>query len=101
MPGPRSAAAETPVVESVAGRGVGLRAGTDGLNGEYGHFVTANVHRKDLQWLPLALFLGLVTLKVMPKQRRLTMPSRPEELHLEPLTDPDVTLSRYPARAIQ
>src|SRR5215472_4232177 len=27
-------------------------------------------------------------------------PSRPEESHLEPLTDPDLTLSRHPARAI-
>src|SRR4029077_4267854 len=27
------------------------------------------------------------------------LPSRPEELHLEPLTDPDLTLSRHPARA--
>ncbi len=28
-------------------------------------------------------------------------PSRPEEFHLEPLTDPDVNLSIYPARATQ
>jgi hypothetical protein len=28
------------------------------------------------------------------------MPSRPGELHPEPLTDPDLTLSRHPARAI-
>jgi hypothetical protein len=28
------------------------------------------------------------------------LPSRPEEFHPEPLTDPDVTLSRPPARAI-
>ena len=27
-------------------------------------------------------------------------PSRPGELHPEPLTDPDLTLSRHPARAI-
>jgi hypothetical protein len=27
------------------------------------------------------------------------LPSRPGELHPEPLTDPDVTLSRHPARA--
>jgi hypothetical protein len=27
-------------------------------------------------------------------------PSRPGEFHPEPLTDPDVTLSRHPARAI-
>ena len=27
------------------------------------------------------------------------MPSRPGEFHLEPLTDPDLTLSRHPARA--
>src|SRR6202021_3996136 len=27
------------------------------------------------------------------------MPSRPGELHPEPLTDPDLTLSRHPARA--
>jgi len=26
-------------------------------------------------------------------------PSRPREFHPEPLTDPDVTLSRHPARA--
>src|SRR6202045_5156649 len=35
-------------------------------------------------------------------QNRLTrsrMPSRPGELHPEPLTDPDLTLSRHPARA--
>src|SRR3989475_12945694 len=28
------------------------------------------------------------------------MPSRPGEFHPEPLTDPDLTLSRQPARAI-
>src|SRR5258705_8417773 len=28
------------------------------------------------------------------------MPSRPGEFHPEPLTDPDLTLSRHPARAI-
>jgi hypothetical protein len=27
-------------------------------------------------------------------------PSRPGELHPEPLTDPDMTLSRHPARAV-
>jgi hypothetical protein len=27
------------------------------------------------------------------------MPSRPGEFHPEPLTDPDLTLSRHPARA--
>jgi len=30
----------------------------------------------------------------------MTLPSRPEEFHPEPLTDPDLTLSRHPARAI-
>ena len=30
----------------------------------------------------------------------LLMPSRPGEFHPEPLTDPDLTLSRHPARAI-
>ena len=29
-----------------------------------------------------------------------SLPSRPGELHPEPLTDPDLTLSRHPARAI-
>jgi hypothetical protein len=29
------------------------------------------------------------------------MPSRPGEFHPEPLTDPDVTLSRHPARATE
>ena len=29
-----------------------------------------------------------------------SLPSRPGEFHPEPLTDPDVTLSRHPARAI-
>src|ERR1039457_6352183 len=29
-----------------------------------------------------------------------TLPSRPREFHPEPLTDPDLTLSRHPARAI-
>jgi hypothetical protein len=28
-------------------------------------------------------------------------PSRPEELHPQPLTEPDVSLSTYPARATQ
>src|SRR5260370_31280684 len=28
------------------------------------------------------------------------LPSRPGEFHPEPLTDPDLTLSRHPARAI-
>src|SRR5580692_9094515 len=28
-----------------------------------------------------------------------TLPSRPGEFHPEPLTDPDLTLSRHPARA--
>ena len=31
---------------------------------------------------------------------RSRMPSRPGEFHPEPLTDPDLTLSRHPARAI-
>src|SRR5207344_111413 len=31
---------------------------------------------------------------------RQPVPSRPGELHPEPLTDPDLTLSRHPARAI-
>ena len=31
---------------------------------------------------------------------RLGFPSRPGEFHPEPLTDPDLTLSRHPARAI-
>jgi len=31
--------------------------------------------------------------------RETQMPSRPGEFHPEPLTDPDVTLSRHPARA--
>jgi hypothetical protein len=30
----------------------------------------------------------------------LALPSRPGEFHPEPLTDPDVTLSRHPARVI-
>jgi hypothetical protein len=30
----------------------------------------------------------------------LSLPSRPGEFHPEPLTDPDLTLSRHPARAI-
>jgi hypothetical protein len=30
----------------------------------------------------------------------LLVPSRPGEFHPEPLTDPDLTLSRHPARAI-
>jgi hypothetical protein len=30
-----------------------------------------------------------------------TLPSRPGEFHPEPLTDPDVTLSRHPARATE
>ena len=29
------------------------------------------------------------------------LPSRPGELHPEPLTEPDVSLSTYPARATQ
>jgi hypothetical protein len=29
------------------------------------------------------------------------MPSRPEELHPQPLTEPDLSLSTYPARATQ
>src|SRR5689334_13814323 len=29
------------------------------------------------------------------------LPSRPGESHPEPLTDPDLTLSRHPARAIE
>jgi hypothetical protein len=33
------------------------------------------------------------------RQKTMTLPSRPEELHLGPLTDPDLTLSRHPARA--
>src|SRR5690242_13080259 len=32
---------------------------------------------------------------------RLPVPSRPGESHPEPLTDPDLTLSRHPARAIE
>ena len=35
-----------------------------------------------------------------PRLLTMTLPSRPEEFHLEPLTDPDLTLSRHPARAI-
>src|ERR1700752_3413198 len=30
-----------------------------------------------------------------------TLPSRPGEVHPEPLTDPDLTLSRHPARATE
>jgi len=29
------------------------------------------------------------------------LPSRPGEFHPEPLTDPDLTLSRHPARATE
>ena len=32
---------------------------------------------------------------------RAALPSRPGEFHPEPLTDPDVSLSTYPARATQ
>src|ERR1700757_4713477 len=34
------------------------------------------------------------------RRPRSLMPSRPGEFHPEPLTDPDLTLSRHPARAI-
>jgi hypothetical protein len=34
-------------------------------------------------------------------QRRIVMPSRPGEFRPEPLTDPDLTLSRHPARATE
>ena len=40
----------------------------------------------------------------MPVQRRFLdddEPSRPGELHPEPLTEPDVSLSTYPARATE
>jgi hypothetical protein len=33
------------------------------------------------------------------RAQRLSRPSRPGEFHPEPLTDPDLTLSRHPARA--
>src|SRR6266478_10159412 len=36
----------------------------------------------------------------VPSQGRTRLPSRPGEFHPEPLTDPDLTLSRHPARAI-
>ena len=35
------------------------------------------------------------------KWRSPVMPSRPGEFHPEPLTDPDMTLSRHPARATE
>jgi hypothetical protein len=35
-----------------------------------------------------------------PRRLNTGRPSRPEEFHLEPLTDPDVNLSIYPARII-
>jgi hypothetical protein len=38
-------------------------------------------------------------LLISNRSRRRAPPSRPEKFHLEPLTDPDVTLSRHPARA--
>src|ERR1017187_3501225 len=38
---------------------------------------------------------GIVKLLLPPR------PSRPGELHPEPLTDPDMTLSRHPARAVR
>jgi hypothetical protein len=45
-------------------------------------------------------------MSAMPRKRRLAVkmwrsrrPSRPGEFHPEPLTDPDLTLSRHPARA--
>jgi hypothetical protein len=37
--------------------------------------------------------------KLGPEIIRKRLPSRPGELHPEPLTDPDVSLSTYPARA--
>ena len=35
----------------------------------------------------------------MPRLLTITLPSRPDEFHVEPLTEPDLTLSRHPARA--
>src|SRR5713101_4398360 len=35
----------------------------------------------------------------LPRERFSPVPSRPGEFHPEPLTDPDLTLSRHPARA--
>jgi hypothetical protein len=37
--------------------------------------------------------------KLSPDIIRKRLPSRPGELHPEPLTEPDVSLSTYPARA--
>ena len=37
--------------------------------------------------------------KKSPDIIRKRLPSRPGELHPEPLTEPDVSLSTYPARA--
>src|SRR6202043_867503 len=47
--------------------------------------------------LPLSVLLGGVLLHSM----NVLMPSRPGEFHPEPLTDPDLTLSRHPARATE
>ena len=38
---------------------------------------------------------------VSPKSTQAGTPSRPGEFHPEPLTDPDLTLSRHPARATE
>jgi hypothetical protein len=43
--------------------------------------------------------LAEVDRKRRTRDQTALLPSRPGEFHPEPLTDPDVTLSRHPARA--
>ena len=57
---------------------------------ELGWSVGRNVRIDTVRTLP-----GLPSLPSRPGE----LPSRPGELHPEPLTDPDLTLSRHPARA--
>ena len=45
-----------------------------------------------------ALTVGLPAQRIIAQRFR-AMPSRPGEFHPEPLTEPDLTLSRHPARA--
>src|SRR5258707_1127798 len=55
------------------------------------------------RWLPYTPLMRCFGERCPPPCERVDatrLPSRPGEFHPEPLTDPDLTLSRHPARAI-
>jgi hypothetical protein len=64
---------------------------------------TATRHRTTRSRKLLSGIVGCARWKGSRLSRKtyMTVPSRPEEFHPEPLTDPDLTLSRHPARATE